>query len=77
MRNQLKCCVAHTPNTNYLVLMCNTIIHYVAEPFVKDSHFAERLNAQYVTLQKIFLTSKFSYLLFPNPTHKTKTGTTN
>jgi len=26
---------------------------------------------------KIFLTSKFSYLLFPNPTHKTKTGTAN
>jgi hypothetical protein len=23
---------------------------------------------------KIFLTSKFSYLLFPNPTHKTKIG---
>jgi hypothetical protein len=26
---------------------------------------------------KIFLTSKFSYLLFCNPTHKTKTGTAN
>jgi hypothetical protein len=26
---------------------------------------------------KIFLTSKFSYLLFSNPTHKTKTGTPN
>jgi hypothetical protein len=24
---------------------------------------------------KTFLTSKFSYLLFSNPTHKTKTGT--
>ncbi len=23
---------------------------------------------------KIFLTSKFSYLLFPNPSHKTKIG---
>jgi hypothetical protein len=33
--------------------------------------------AQHVTLQKIFLTSKFSYLLFSNPTHKTKTGTAN
>jgi hypothetical protein len=31
--------------------------------------------AQHVILQKIFLTSKFSYLLFSNPTHKTKTGT--
>jgi hypothetical protein len=29
----------------------------------------------YLTLQKIFLTSKFSYLLFPNPIHKTKIGT--
>jgi hypothetical protein len=26
---------------------------------------------------KIFFTSKFSYLLFSNPTHKTETGTTN
>jgi len=26
---------------------------------------------------KIFLTSKFSYLLFSNPTHKTKSGTAN
>ncbi len=26
---------------------------------------------------KNILTSKFSYLLFPNPTHKTKTGTAN
>jgi hypothetical protein len=26
---------------------------------------------------KIFLTSKFSYLLFSTPTHKTKTGTAN
>jgi hypothetical protein len=33
--------------------------------------------AQHVTLQKIFLTSKFSYLLFSNPIHKTKTGTAN
>jgi hypothetical protein len=31
--------------------------------------------AQYVTLQNIFFTSKFSYLLFCNPTHKTETGT--
>jgi len=29
------------------------------------------------TLQKKILTSKFSYLLFSNPTHKTKTGTAN
>jgi hypothetical protein len=34
-------------------------------------------NVQYVTLAKIFLTSKFSYSLFSNPTHKTKTETTN
>ncbi len=34
--------------------------------------------AQYVALQKIFLTSKFSYLLlFSNATHKTKIGTAN
>jgi hypothetical protein len=26
---------------------------------------------------KIFLTSKFNYLLFPNPTHKEKTRTAN
>jgi len=35
--------------------------------------------AQYVTLQKYFPRpwSKSSYLLFSNPTHKTKTGTAN
>jgi hypothetical protein len=32
-------------------------------------------DAQYVTLQKIFFTSKFSYLLFCNTTHKTENGT--
>jgi hypothetical protein len=30
-----------------------------------------------VTLQKIFFTSKFSYVLFCNPTHETETGTAN
>jgi hypothetical protein len=30
-----------------------------------------------MTLQKKILPSKFSYLLFFNPTHKTKTGTAN
>jgi hypothetical protein len=33
--------------------------------------------AQYVTSPQIFFTSKFSYLLFFNPTHKTETGTAN
>ncbi len=32
--------------------------------------------AQYVTLGKTTFTSKFSYVLFYNPTHKTETGTT-
>jgi hypothetical protein len=31
--------------------------------------------AKYVTLQKNFSTSQFCYLLFSNPTHKTKTET--
>ncbi len=35
------------------------------------------ITAQYGDPAKIFLTSKFSYLLFSNPTHGTKTGTTN
>jgi hypothetical protein len=33
--------------------------------------------AQHVTLRKIFFTSKFSYVLFCNPTRKTEIGTTN
>jgi hypothetical protein len=33
--------------------------------------------AQYVTPQKYFSHPSFSYLLFPNQTHKTKTGTAN
>jgi hypothetical protein len=34
--------------------------------------------AEYVTLQKYFLTSKFRYLrLFRNPTHQTENGTAN
>ncbi len=33
--------------------------------------------AQYVTLQRYFSHSSFSYLPFSNPTHKTKTGTAN
>jgi hypothetical protein len=33
--------------------------------------------AQYVTPQKYFSHPSFSYLLFPNLTHKTKTGTAN
>jgi hypothetical protein len=33
--------------------------------------------AQYVTPQKYSLTSKFSYLLFSNLSHKTETGTAN
>jgi hypothetical protein len=32
--------------------------------------------AQYVTMH-MFLTSKFNYLLFPDPTHKDKTRTAN
>jgi hypothetical protein len=30
-----------------------------------------------MTPKKIFVTSKFSYVLFYNPTHKTEIGTTN
>jgi len=33
--------------------------------------------AQYVTLRKIFFTSKFSFVLFGNPTNKTETGVAN
>jgi hypothetical protein len=33
--------------------------------------------AQYVTPKKYFSHPSFSYLLFPNLTHKTKTGTAN
>ncbi len=33
--------------------------------------------AQYVTLQKYFSHPNLSYLLFSDPTHKTKTRTTN
>ncbi len=73
----LKCCVTHTPNTNYLVLMCSTIIHYVVEPLARDSRFVECFNVQYVTLQKKKFTFEFSYLLFSNPTHKIKTGIAN
>ncbi len=58
-------------------MMCSTIIHYVVGPLARDSRLAKRLDAQYVTVQKIFFTSKFSYLLFSNPMHKTKTGNAN
>ncbi len=34
-------------------------------------------HAQYATAAKVFLTSKFSYLLFCNPTHNTQTEIAN
>jgi hypothetical protein len=69
--------VAHTRNTNYWFWYMVQSSITVTGPRTRDSRLAERLDAEYVTLHKIFLTSKFSYLLFSNPTHKTKTGTGN
>jgi hypothetical protein len=39
-----------------------------------DALRASPTSAYYLTLAKIFLTSKFSYLLICNPTYKTETG---
>jgi hypothetical protein len=48
-----------------------------SERWLRCSSMSISSSAPYVTQQKVFFPSKFSYLLFCNPTHKTKTGTAN
>ncbi len=57
--------------------MCIYLITYYDKYSKQSCSKSISSHACYVTLQKTFLTSKFSYLLFSNPTHQTKTGTAN